>query len=260
VPDALGSSLAAQKLCYVFRYVKESCHVKGNVAQVGERSIPVDLTIVFQTHSNLPGGSARNLSVAFSMAGEPPNYAVQSLARGSDARDALDRGAQEWAALAGTAVVDAFRDTGVSVAAHQVSRHPGDAPVAVQRGPFHAYPGVGDFRGAPKGGPFLDHEALLGSLAGSIDGLDPSKPHSLYLAMKHDGQSMTCERGQIDGVDVGAVCERAAGASWAEPLSPYMVRQFYMLMPGRGPVPVVVPEEGAPAEAVPGQSAGTAGE
>ena len=243
-PDARGSALVAEKLCFVFRHVKETCRNSEDLVEVGDKTIKVEATE--KTRLDFPGGAMRNFVVTFSLKGEAPSYGVEFVSKGTSVDNAWDRGAQEWAALAGTAVVDAMVDNGTSVATHRVSKKPGEVPTVGTRGPFRVYPGVSDFRGAPKGGPVVDHEGLMTALAGEIDGLDASGPHSVMVKMKIEGSSAVCEAGQIDGKDVGAVCERASAFAWAAPLSPYTVRQFYMLVPGE---PVLAPA--APVEAAP---------
>jgi hypothetical protein len=230
LPDATASALTAQKLCYVFRHVKESCKVSENVVTVGDKAIKVETTVLYK--KDVPGLALRHLMVEFSTDGQEPAFAVRSVAKGLNEQSTFDRGAQEWAAFAGTAVVDAMRSNGVSEAAHSVSKRKGDAPAVGQRGPFHVYPGVSDFRGAPEGGPFVDHAGLIEALASEIDTLDPNKSHSLLVSLKRDDASLTCEQGQVDGVDSGELCLRAASFSWAKPLSTYSVRQFYLLVPG----------------------------
>jgi hypothetical protein len=252
-PDPQATTLAAQKLCYVFEYVDEDCRASQDVVEAGDRTLRVEAVV--ENAMDLPGGAARNVAYRVSLKGEEPAYRVEVVAKGTDPRDALDRGAQEWAALAGTALVDAVRDTGRSAAVHAAlvagRRAPADSPVpsALTLGSFRAYPGISDFRGAVQGGPRLDHAGLLEALAGPLGGLDPDGLHSVVLAMKHDGSRVQCERGEIDGSGSTALCRAAASFAWPAPVSPYAVRQVYIL------VPAGTPPEARPATDTPPQGA-----
>jgi hypothetical protein len=233
-PDPEATRLAAQKLCYVFQYVDERCRPSEDLVEVGDATYRVAATI--HHRMDIAGQAARGVRFEISLDGQPPTFGVDGLGKGLSSTDALDRAAQEWAALAGTAFVDAIRATGradaVRASLAVAGRAPkGDGDPAVRAGPFLAYPGLSDFRGAPQGGPIVDHEGLIGALQSEVIALDASRPHSLLVIVKHDGSRFVCERGQIDGEDVGRVCEVAASFSWPPPVTPYAVRQFYVLSP-----------------------------
>lgn len=237
--DPQASSLAAQKLCYVFQHAGEECRASEDLVEAGGRTIKVAATIAHQM--DLPGGAARNVAYAISLKGEEPGLPIEVLAKGTDPNDALDRGAQEWAALAGTALVDAVRDTGRSEAvaatlkASQRAPADAEAPAALPVGGLRAYPGISDFRGAPSGGPVVDHVSLLEALSSEVIRLDTDAPHALLVSMKHDGNRMVCEKGEIDGKNVAGVCAAARSFAWPAPVTPYSVRQVYVLVPGGTP-------------------------
>lgn len=257
-PDPQASSLAAQKLCYVFQHAGEACRASEDLVEAGGRTLKVAATIAHQM--DLPGGAARNVSYAISLKGEEPGLPIEVLAKGTDPTDALDRGAQEWAALAGTALVDAVRDTGKSEAvaatlkASQRAPADAEAPAALTVGGLRAYPGISDFRGAPSGGPVVDHAALLEALSSEVTRLDANASHALLVSMKHDGNRMVCEKGEIDGKQASGVCAAATAFAWPAPVSPYSVRQVYVFVPGGTP-PEARPAPAPDTDAAPVQDA-----
>lgn len=243
-PDPTASAKAAQKLCYVFQHVGVDCRASQDLVEVGDDTFKVDGVITHQV--DLPGGAARN--VAFEAHRGPVTLAhpVEILGKGTSPDDALDRAAQEWAALAGTAIVDAVRDTGRSeavVAALKAGkRAPADAEAtpALAVGPFHAYPGIPDIRGAMSGGPRVDHQELLGVLLSELTDLDPGTPHTLSFSLKNPG-SPQCDKAELDGERKDGVCNIIGAFAWPTPVQPYTVRQVYVLKPGPVPTPPAPP-------------------
>jgi hypothetical protein len=248
-PDPEATRIAAQKLCIVFQYVDVKCRASEDLVEAGDRTLRVAATVRHKV--DVAGTAARSVRYEVSLNGEPPGFGVDVLGKGLSPADALDRAAQEWAALAGTAIVDAVRHTGRADAAHaalaRVGRAAkGEGPLGLSSGPFTVYPGLSDFRGAAQGGPNVDHEGLVGVLASEILALDPSTPHSLLVAVTHDGVRFACESGQIDGRDVDRVCQVAASFTWPAPVRQYSARQFYAIVPRAQPAPAAAPDQGEP--------------
>ena len=243
-PDPAASAVTAQKLCYVFQHVRDSCRASGDLVELDGRTLKVEAT--FKHQVDLPGGAARNIAYAVSLNGESAAYAVEVMAKGTDPDDAVDRAAQAWAALVGTAIADGIRDTGTSdaVAATLIAgkrMKEGPAPAALPLGTFRVYPGIFDIRGAMQDGPHVDHAGLLEALSGPLSAAAAGKPHSVLVSMKHDGARMTCERGELDGRALIDVCAAAESFGWPAAATPYSVRQFYLMVPGPTPAGAVPP-------------------
>jgi hypothetical protein len=206
--------------------------------EVGARTLRVEATL--EQEVKMAGGAARNLAFRVSLRGEEPGMRIDVLGKGSSPKDADDRAAQEWAALAGTALVDAFRDTGRSEAVFHIlsrdKRPPGPEPEpAHQAGSFRVYPGIADFRGAVKGGnPKVDHGPLLQAMVSDLAALEVSRPHVVLVSVRHDGR-VECEKVQVDGVDSPRLCDVARAFAWPAPETPYAARQTYVLVPGDMP-------------------------
>lgn len=246
-PSPEATQAAGTTLCLVFAHVGERCQASEDLVVAGDTRLRVVATV--QHAMDLGGQATRSVRYQASLGGEPLSYDVDVLGKGTDPADAFERAAQEWSALAGTALVDAARHTGRSDAVRAVLASvkratPGPGEPAHKVGPFLAYAGLPDFRGAVQGGPRVDHERLLAALSSEIGAVNPKTPHSLLVIVRHDGQRFVCERGQIDGEDVQRVCDVAAAFGWPAPVSrKYSVRQFYMLRPAEG----VAEPEGTPA-------------
>lgn len=257
-PDPEATRIAAQKLCIVFDYVDVKCRASEDLVEAGDRTLRVAATIRHRVE--VAGQAAYSVRYEVSLHGEAPGYAVDVLGKGLSPADALDRAAQEWAALAGTAIVDGVRATGRTDAGQaalaRVGRAPkGEGPPAIPLGGFQVYPGLADFRGAAQGGPVIDHPGLLGALASELTGLDAARPHSLLVSVKHDGTRFVCETGQIDGADVTRVCDAAAAFGWPPPVRQYAARQFYLLVPASNAEDTAPPATAATPEAAPAEPA-----
>ena len=153
----------------------------------------------------------------------------------------MDRAANDWAAMAGTAVVDAIRDDGTNaavLAALKAGKRAPDglATAPLEVGPFHAYAGIPEIRGAMAGGPKVDHAGLLGVLVSDLSKLDASQSHTVMLSVQNDGTAK-CDKAQVDGKDDQGLCQIVAAFGWPTPASPYSLRQVYVLKPGPVPAP-----------------------
>lgn len=237
-PSPEATQSAVKTLCLVFAHVGERCQASEDLVVAGDTRLRVAATI--QHAMDLGGQATRSVRYQASLGGEPVSYDVDVLGKGTDPADAFDRAAQEWSALAGTALVDAARHTGRSDAVRAVLASarrttPGPGEPAHEIGPFLAYPGLPDFRGAVQGGPRVNHVRLLEALSSEIGSVSADSPHSLLVIVRHDGERFRCERGQIDGEDVQRVCDVAGAFGWPAPVSrKYSLRQFYMLRPAEG--------------------------
>jgi len=236
-PDPQASAAGAKRLCYVFQHVGAECRASQDLVEVGDVTLKVDATIRHQV--DLPGGAARNVAFEVHSGGKVIAAPIEILGKGNDPADAVDRAASDWAAMAGTAIVDASRDDGTSsavIAALKAGRRSPEGlvsgPIAV--GPFHAYPGIPEIRGAMAGGPKVDHAGLLGAAVSHLSKLDADTPHTVLFSVQNDGTA-TCEKARVDGKPDSTLCGIAAAWGWPTPASPYQVRQVYILKPG--PVP-----------------------
>lgn len=257
-PDPQATRFAAQKLCYVFEYVDIKCRASEDLVEAGEHTLRVAATV--QHRVDVARQAAISVRFEFALADEPPGHGVDVLGKGLSASDALDRAAQEWAALVGTAIVDGVRDLGRSDANRAAlamsgrgSKGPGEP--AIELDGFRVYPGLSDFRGAAQGGPRVDHASVIGALRSDLQPLSGDSAHSLLLAVQHDGSRFVCEKGRIDGRDSQRVCDVATTVPWPAPVTKYAARQFYLLVPApaesgepSGEPPPETPMEPAPTQ------------
>lgn len=232
-PDPQATRLAGEKLCYVFQYAGKKCRFSEDVLEVDDATYRIRATITYAV--DLGGQAARMVRYEASIRGEEPAYAVEILGKGMSVDDALDRAAQEWAGLAGTAIADAALDTGSRAVAHATKasgkKVEGEPLPALELGSFRVYPGIYDLRGVVAPDETLDHEGLLQLLASEIASLDTDRPHSLLVSVQFDGKRFVCERATVNGADSARVCEIAETFAWPGPVSRYHLRQFYMLVP-----------------------------
>ncbi|MFK7931141.1 MAG: DUF6348 family protein [Myxococcota bacterium] len=262
-PNPQASAMAAERLCFVFQHAGETCRASQDLVEVGERTLKVEATIV--TSAEAAGLATRYVAFEVDHAGKTAMHPVRIMGKGagsdtaSASEAALARAAQDWAALAGTALVDSIRDSGRSEAlisamkAGRLAPKEATAPPSIAVAGFHAYPGIVDLRGTMQGGPSMDHPGLLQAMDAELAGLDPGQVHTLLFTMRNDG-SVTCESAEVDGVAFDRLCPVIASFGWPTPSSPYGLKQAYVLVPGAPPAvtpdPVDAGSDGADAPPV----------
>lgn len=240
-PDPQASAVAAQNLCYIFQHAGDECRASQDLVEAGTRTLKVEATIEQQLA--MSGGATRYVGFEVKTGGKTAMHRVRILGKGAGDKageQAVQRAAQEWAALAGTALVDSVRDDGTSTALvagmKAGSLLPADAAPtpAISVGPFHAYPGIPDIRGAMQGGPSMDHAGLLAAMESQLAGLDGARLHTLQIIIRNDG-AVTCESVEVDGSADMKLCGVVGAFGWPSPASPYGVKQVYQLVPGPAP-------------------------
>lgn len=238
-----ASFLGAEKICYLLQHGGDECRVSGALVEYGGTTLSVKGVIRFAVDA---GGAARNVAFSIHRGDEVILHPVEAMGKGMAEADALERSSQTWAAIAGTAAVDAVRNTGksdVAMAALKAGRKAGadaTAAPAIESANFVVYPGIPNIIGAMEGGPAMDHEAMVTVLTSAVGTLRAGEFHTITLAVRNAG-SIACDRVEVNGISKPELCSSLSGYPWPKPAAAtgYVLKQVYVYRPSGGPEAVV---------------------